>query len=389
MLAVAGYLGYQWGIAQLHDRIQRGLSRQLNRRVSVESIVLSFPIDFHLRGVRILERDAAGGSEARFLEIENLSLRPDVFSWLWGRRTIALAKIDRPRLYLVKNADGTLNVSDMLAPGGKGSGPAVKTSGFGVRSVELTQGEMVLADHSLAEENGFQTVISQLRLHAKEIHWPLRPTTVTQFSLAARVGLGGKQQENPSSRVSMKGWVNWLRRDLGAELELRDFNAVEFKPYLRDNTFFANLESCRVQFTSVAKANENVLTAQCRVKISDIVTKPGSVLEEGKLFGVPSSTVWEWIGQSGKGANLEVIAKGHLFPLTLTSVNFSTDFLRSAVAKAVSSKAQQLVQQGTAVVEEGKERFGKVVDKTGIPTAVEKAGKVTEKTKESIQDLLP
>lgn len=388
VLIAVGFIGYRWGIEQLHQRIEIELSRQLNRRVNIRDIELQFPFDLSLRGVRISEKAALTLSQPRFLEMERLTVRPNLFSWMWGEVMIDHIQVEKAKLYLVRNPDGTLNVSDMLqAPSGKESSPA-KTTGVAIKAVDLSNGEIMILDNALADPNGLQTVLDRVELHLRQLQWPLRPTTVTHFSLSSKISPGGSQQES-ASRIALKGWINWLRRDLQANLEFKDLDVVQFKPYLKeDAAFFTDLESCRIQFSSEAKSAENVLTATCRFRMSDVAVKPGNSLD-GKLFGIPSATIWQWFERSGKGANLEVILKGHLQPFRVSSVNFSTDFMKNAIASSVSFKVQQMVEKGQEVIQEGEERLGKGADKTGIPKVVEKIGKAAEETNDSIQELLP
>ncbi len=388
VLGVLGFAGYQWGIRRLHERLEVELSKQLNRHVYIRDIELQFPFDIYLQGVRIFEKTTPTISQSRFLEMEQLMVRPNLFSWMWGEVIIDHIQAEKAKLYLVRNSDGTLNVSDMLqASSGKESSPA-KMTGVAINAIDFSNGEIIILDNALADPNGLQTVLDRVELHLKQLQWPLRATTVTHFSLSSRMSPGGSQQES-SSGIALKGWINWLRRDLQANLEVKDLDVAQFKPYLKeDATFFTNLESCKIQFSSEAKSVENVLTATCRFRMSDMEVKSENSLD-GKLFGIPSTTIWQWFERSGKGANLEILVKGHLQPFRVTSVNFSTDFMKNVIASSVSFKVQQTAAKAQEMVQETGERLGKAADKTGIPKAVEKVGKAAKETKDSIQELLP
>jgi hypothetical protein len=388
ILIAAGFVGYRWGIERLHQRIEIELSMQLNRHVYIRDIELQLPFDLYLQGVRIFEKAAPTTSQPRFLEMERLTVRPNLLSWMWGKIVIDHIQVEKAKLYLVRNPDGTLNVSDMLqASSGKGSSPA-KTTDVTIKAIDLMDGEIVILDNALADPNGLQTALDRVELHLRQLQWPIRPTTVTHFSLSSRMNPGGRQQESVS-RIILKGWINWLRRDLQANLEVKDLDVAQFNPYLKgDAAFFSNLESCKIQFSSEAKSTENVLTATCRFRMSDVTVNPENSLD-GKLFGIPSATIWQWFERSGKGANLEVFVKGHLQPFRVSSVNFSTDFMKSAIASSIPFKVQQIAEKGQEVIQEGGERLGKAADKTGIPKAVQKIGKAAEDTKDSIQELLP
>lgn len=388
VLIAAGFVGYRWGIEQLHQRIEIELSRQLNRHVYIRDIELQLPFDLYLQGVRIFEKAAPTASQPRFLEMERLTVRPNLLSWMWGKIVIDHIQVEKAKLYLVRNPDGTLNVSDILqTSSGKGSSPA-KTTDTEIKAIDLNDGEIIILDNALADPNGLQTTLDRVELHLRQLQWPIRPTTVTHFSLSSGVNPGGRQQESVS-RIILKGWINWLRRDLQANLEVKDLDVAQFKPYLKgDAAFFLNLESCKIQFSSEAKSMENVLTAACRFRMSDVMIKQGDSLD-GKLFGIPSATIWQWFERSGKGANLEVFVKGHLQPFRVSSVNFSTDFMKSVIASSIPFKVQHIAEKGQEAIQEGGERLGKAADKTGILKAVQKIGETAEETKDSIQELLP
>ena len=383
-----GWLGYQWGTGVLRQRIQEAVSKQLDRRVYIKKVGIAFPIVVRLEGINVFEKTTSLISELRFLEIDRLSICPSLVSLIFGKLVLSHVQVDNVRLYLIRNSDGTLNCSDMLVPLEKGRRTETKDSGVMIESIDLADGKIVIRDNALAEPEGLQTVVDRLKLHVQQLHIPFLATTATRLSLSSRIGLG-KEESATFSSVSLKGWINWLRRDLEAKIEIQDLDFVKLKPYLRESSFFASLQSCRVQFSSEAKATENILTAQCRFKLSNVVVKPGGGILEGKLFGVSSSTIWHWLEQSGKGANVEIIAKGNLYPFKIKSVNFSTDFIKNALASSVTFKVQQVVQQGKEIVKEGGEALSKRVEKTGIGKIVEKASKTTQETKDSIKELLP
>lgn len=388
LVAVAGVLGYHWGLQKLHERIQLELSRQMDQRVYLEQTQLQFPFDLHLKGIRVFKKTTENVAESCFLEIDDLIIRPNLFAWIGGEILLENVWIERGKLYLGRNPDGTLNVENMLKNPAKGGSAKAGTATLSIKSIALSEGIVMIQDEGFSGPEGLQTLCDDLKVQLNRVQWPVRPTTVTHFSIASRIN-PREGKEEFISKVMMKGWINWLRRDLQAHLEVENLDIIQIGPYLKDASFFSSLESCRIQLSSEAKAVENILTAQCRFRIADMVLRSEGNLLEGALFGVQSSTIWEWIERSGRGANLEVIAKGHLQPFKVSSVQFSTDFMRDALASSVSFKAQKVVQQGQEVLREGAEKVSKAVDKTGIPGAVEKITQAAEETKDSIDELLP
>lgn len=382
-----GWIGYQWGTEVIRQRVQSVLTRQLERKTYVGEVRLRLPLDLQLENIRIFEKGSSGDPSQSFLEIPELRIRPDPLAWVGGQVGVAQIHVQGARLYLVRNADGTLNCSDMISRANETPKVSLKAWPLWIQSLILREGRVILVDRALTGSEGFQTVLSDVRLSIQGVSLPIRPTTVIHFNLISTVGPGVEIEES-QSRVQLKGWINWHRRDLKAQLNIEDLEVAQFRPYFQNSKFFSSLESCRINFISEAQSEENRLIARCNLYLADMMVSRGNPFE-GKLFGVSSSTLWQWIQQSGNDSSLELVAKGHLVPFQIASVNFSTDVMKSFLAGNVSLRMQQVAQEGKVIVQESQERIGKTIEKTGIPTAIEKTEKVAKETKESLEELLP
>jgi len=78
--------------------------------------------------------------------------------------------------------------------------------------------------------------------------------------------------DNPEGKIRVKGWVNLLKRDMDANIEIRDIDGVYLYPYYSTwvNLEKAHIEKARLQFTSDLKAAENKLTAACHLELTDV-----------------------------------------------------------------------------------------------------------------------
>ena len=388
-LIILGWVGYQWGTEAIRQKIESELTKQLNRRTFVEKLELKFPLDCELKRIRVFEKGSEVTPDLLFLEIGRLRIRPDLFAWFNGRIGFAGVQAEGARLYLIRNPDGTLNCSDMLTRAGESPKMTYKVWPVVVQSMALREGQVIIVDRLLTPSEGIQTVLSHLQLRLQKIAFPIQPTTVTHFMITGQIG-PGIQESEPASKVQLSGWINWLRRDLQAKLSITDLQVGQFKPYFANSKFFSALKTGRITLISEARSQENLLNAQCSIQVSDIGVTSNLPLEE-RIFGVPYSNIWQWVQQSSQNSSLQLVAKGHLIPFQVVSLNFSTDFMKNMLGSNsnVSLKVQQITQGGKVLVQEGKGHLEQAIQTTPAPKASEKTEKVAQETKQSIQDLLP
>ncbi|MFA5429775.1 MAG: DUF748 domain-containing protein [Candidatus Omnitrophota bacterium] len=82
-----------------------------------------------------------------------------------------------------------------------------------------------------------------------------------------------------------RGRVNWVRKDINAELKVQDIDAVFFYPYY-DN--WVNLEKIRIEqarlaFSCELNGRDNKVAAKCRLELSDMHFKPYQEGEKPKM----------------------------------------------------------------------------------------------------------
>ncbi len=192
---------------RIKDQVVNELSAMTARAVSIEKFKLSFTLTkgliVDILGVVIA--DDPRYAEATFLEVDRVRLDLDVIKFLKERRITASLVIDKPRLSIVKNDRGLLNIQDFpfkqieieedgetieLKKEGGQQGPLREFPDMLIKSIHVNKGVLKFEDHS-----GFKVEVSAIdfKLHDVSLSDPF------DFQLACR--LFGKKGSN----IQIKG----------------------------------------------------------------------------------------------------------------------------------------------------------------------------------------
>jgi hypothetical protein len=175
-----------------------------------------------------------------------VSLNP--LGLLAGKIIFNKAVLVEPVINLKQSAGGQLNLP--IPAQGAGKNPVL------LLGVSVRKGKIIFTDEKIMPRG--------LRCAAEfDLDAGLR-----RFRLAAGIL---DAQDAPLGGVSAQGGYNLMKKDLQAELRVKDLQAAYFSPYYGDFLSQRKVLSARLNFSADAQARSNNLNLDCRLELSDLV----------------------------------------------------------------------------------------------------------------------
>ncbi len=200
----------------------------LKREVRLGDVDVSLLSGITLKDLTIQERD---GDEA-FVVADQMVLKYQLWPLLFMRVVVDEARLDNPRIRIVRNADGSFNFSDLAggegdkaqpkAPaadaGEKGSAPPVDLL---VSRIGISGGELQFTDHMISKEAPYRYNLSDLNLAVHN----LSLSKAFPFEVSANVN---------GSSFAVDGEASVADQSGSATVKLSDLDVTAFAPYFRD-----------------------------------------------------------------------------------------------------------------------------------------------------------
>lgn len=189
--------------------------------------------------------------------IKQVSFSPSLISLLFGRVVIHGLKITEPVITLVRSSDGLLNLPVLEQ---KGPAPAVYLTGLKVRD-----GKIIFTDRKVCTA-GFQVIVEKLNVSVAKVRLPIL-SLATNFSLSAQLATpAGK----PFGKIIFTGLLDYLAKDMDAELTVKDMDVTNFSPYYGNFISNKKLLSAKLDLSSTFKANNNALNIKTDLNLSQL-----------------------------------------------------------------------------------------------------------------------
>lgn len=251
------------------------LQSLLGRKVSIEKIILRPPLNLEIKGL-----DIAG-----LAKIDYIYISPSIPNLLTGKIALNKVRIVRPKitsersLAMAQPATVTPSVplvqpasaqpktdqpQEAAAPA-SASGPHVI-----IKSLKIRSGEIYLIDHT-SDAKTVTVALKNLDVNIKNLYsYPV--DIVADFQLSGRLPW---QSGEPDGKISLEGWLNSYKRDMLANLEIKNIDAIAFYPYYSTwvDLEKARIEKAKLNFTSKIVGTDNNIAAQCHLELTDIVRK--------------------------------------------------------------------------------------------------------------------
>lgn len=354
LVAIAGFLFVLFKGKAL---VTRELAKILKSEVKVSAVRLSPALTLEIRDLDI----------PQFAKVERVTVSPVLAGFARGRIILGKVGLTRPRVSLSRGPDVSFNlpqgIQEKLQEKSKAPAP-VLISGLAVKD-----GEVVFSDEGKSPPFSFKVRNINVDIGNKILSFNPILTRI-----AAEAEIVGKE-DAPAAVVSAAGWVNFLKKDMKAALELSNLDAVYFLP-LYANLVSSKLQNGIVSFKSDLVAKNNDLVANCRLNIKDLVfAKP-------KDESAPNLTFLDIVTGGLKTENKEVVVD---FVIKTKLDNPKVDLVKlsgSVIAKALG---EQIIQHPEETIENFKS-IGKDFEKLGKEMLKQQLGIDLERKKDEPAD---
>ncbi|MCX5710614.1 MAG: DUF748 domain-containing protein [Candidatus Omnitrophica bacterium] len=227
------------------------IEKNLKMKTTLEKISLSMPFSVHLTGLKIGD----------LFKADKISISPNIFSLFPGKIVLGSVTLVNPEVTLVQDPDGKLNLPKL--EGGGGAPPVLVTG------LIIENGKINFTDKKVSPE-GLTTILSGINARISKVMMPLT-------SLDAEFNMDAQVQSAENKRIgdlSLKGWIDFRRKDMDAEFKVKDLDAVYFGPYYGDFISQKKLLSADLNLASTFKAKDNDLNIDTDFKLSGLVYAP-------------------------------------------------------------------------------------------------------------------
>lgn len=228
--------------------VEQQIELNLKVKASLGKISLSPPFTI------ILERLEIGD----LASIKKISLSPNLVALLFGKIVIHGLNIIEPVINLEQSVDGKLNLPVLEQ---KGKSPAIYLT-----SLNLRDGKIIFTDKKVTAD-GFQVIINKLNIKVAKVALPIT-SLATNFSISAELL---SHQAEAFGKITFSGWLDYLAKDLDAELEVKDLDVTKFSVYYGNFISNRKLSSARLDLISTFKARNNALQIITKLNLSNLV----------------------------------------------------------------------------------------------------------------------
>lgn len=228
--------------------IEQQIQQNLKLKASLGKISLSPPFTVTLEKLEIGD----------LASIKKISLSPNLVALLFGKIVIHGLNIVEPVINLEQSADGKLNLPVLEQ---KGKSPAIYLT-----SLNLRDGKIIFTDKKVTPE-GFRVIVNKLNIKVAKVALPIT-SLATNFSISAELL---SAQGAPFGEITLSGWLDYLSRNLDAELEVKDLDVTKFSAYYGNFISNRKLSSARLDLISTFKAKNNALQITTKLDLSKLV----------------------------------------------------------------------------------------------------------------------
>ena len=228
--------------------VQQQIQQNLKLKASLGKISLSLPFTITLEKLEIGD----------LASIKKISLSPNLVALLFGKIVIHGLNIVEPVINLEQSADGKLNLPSFEQ---KGKSPAIYLT-----SLNLRDGKIIFTDKKVTSE-GFQVIVNKLNIKVAKVALPIT-SLATNFSVSAQLL---SHQAEAFGEITFSGWLDYLAKDLDAELEVKDLDVTKFSVYYGNFISNRKLSSARLDLVSIFKARNNALKIVTKFNLSNLV----------------------------------------------------------------------------------------------------------------------
>lgn len=217
------------------------IEQNLKLKANLEGLNVSFPPAVNIRNLNI----------QGLAKIDEVSLKPSILGFLAGKIVLNELRIIKPRIFLVMDKNGKLNLPQFE---NKGKQPPIFLAGLDIR-----EGSISFTDYKV-DPAGYNMVLSDIEVKVSKVSFPIT-SLLANFNMSALLG-----PYQDKGAITAQGWVDFGPKDMEGKIELKDIEMIYFVPYFKDSPFGSFQVTAKLNASSDLKAVNNNLAAKCRIK---------------------------------------------------------------------------------------------------------------------------
>lgn len=309
------------------------IEKNLKMEASLDSIGLRFPFFISLHNLKI------GG----LFTAENISFYPQLLGFLSGKVVLGGLTLLNPVINLEQSQDGRLNLPKFEQK--------VKPMPVFATGLRIKNGRFIFIDRKIAPQ-GHKTGVDKINVNVSKVIFPLASLNA-RFKCDAEVVDG---QSRVLGTINFSGWLDFIKKDMDAVLELVDLDAVHFYPYFEDFLADRKLVSARFNFKSQLKAENNDLTAVCNLRVSDLAYAKEEEQSGGEVLSFDlGGNVLDFLSDKQGNLNLDFTIKTKLDNPKIRITDLKGVILSAAVRNLSQAAPQDVIEKVSDTVEQFKD----------------------------------
>lgn len=308
--------------------IEQQIEQNLKLKASLGKVSLNLPFTITLEKLEI----------GNLASIRKISLSPNLVALLFGKIVIHGLTVLEPVINLEQSAGGKLNLPVLEQ---KGKPPAIYLTSFNLRD-----GKIIFTDKKVVSD-GFQVIVNKLNIKVAKVALPIT-SLATNFSVSAQLlSSGGK----PFGEIVFHGWLDFLAKDLDAELEVKELDVTKFSAYYGNFISNRKLSSARLDLISTFKAKNNVLQIATKLNLSHLIYAQA---QEQQLDLDLMKNALDLFTDSDGNLGLEFNIDTLLDNPALSQEKIKKIILKAAMKNLSNQPPQQLINKVATVIDQYK-----------------------------------
>jgi hypothetical protein len=247
--------------------IANKIQKATGLKTTISEFIILPPLNIETRGFEI----------AGLIKADRVHLAPSMRSLLFGKVAFNKIVIVNPEVTYqrdplpvepVKDSRAPVmeNQSDPVAPDAASS----KVFPVIIKSLKVYSGKLNFIDTTAAS--------GKISVMIKDINFYITNLSATGAKGVSNFDLNANLSWNtgePDGKISLKGWVNFYKKDILATLKIENIDALVFYPYY---STWVDLEKARIDqaklgFNCNIKGVNNDISADCHLELTDMVRK--------------------------------------------------------------------------------------------------------------------
>lgn len=224
--------------------VSENLKNILGRDVYVGSVYLTPPFSININNLEI--KDLA--------KLNSIKVEPSILGLFFGRTVLNKLTIVNPAVSIVRLTDSQFNFSPVVGHMKRSQGKKVE---FIVKEAFIRQGRINFKDKT------------------QDISFDISPINIsvvtslidrkTRINLDAQaISADGQNLAN----ISASGWLNFFKKDMDAELSIKDVELIYFTAYFKD--FLRKVKSGKLFFDANMVSKNNDLLIDCHLETHNL-----------------------------------------------------------------------------------------------------------------------